>query len=218
MLPFLSVVPCWCCLWWLTQLHHPAWYHCLQHLNREISIPGGAEGIQRRIWRTGFTVLPTPYPTWAAAHRSMNCKVLSGPCERLALPVSLLWLSRGNLLTWVHSGPMTTEGEISQINEADKAPTKQRTQVLWEWTSAGWASALSAGQHISSSEGGLFAQPLVCFALTGVSYWDGGYEKLSFCTLVMFLLISHETTSQNFGCISLSCTTVVAHVKFSRNT
>ena len=126
MIQLLSVVPWWDCLRWLTQLHQPGWYHHLQHLNWEISIPGSAQGVQGRTWRMGFTVLPTPYPAQAAAHRSISCKVLRGLCEPLALPISLLCLSRGHLLLpWVHTGPMTTGGETSHTHNADEAPTKQ---------------------------------------------------------------------------------------------
>lgn len=118
MIQFLSAVPWWDCLWWRPQLRQPGWYHYLQHLNREISIPGAARGVQGRIWRGGFTVLPT-------AHRSMSCKVLSGLCEPLAVPISLLCLSRRNLLPWVYSGPMTTGGETSHTHGTEEAPPKQ---------------------------------------------------------------------------------------------
>lgn len=122
----LFALPWWDCLRWLIQLRQPGWYHYLQHLNREISIPGAAQGIQGRIWRMGFTVLPTPYPAWVAAHRSMSYKVLSGLYKPLALPIALLCLSRGNLfLRWVDSGPMTTRGETTHTRDADEAPTKQ---------------------------------------------------------------------------------------------
>lgn len=59
--------------------------------------------------------------------RSLSCKVLSGLCKPLTLPISLLCLSRADLLPWVQSGPMTTGGETSRAYDADDTPTK-----LWK--------------------------------------------------------------------------------------
>lgn len=166
------------------------------------------QGVQERIWRVGFTVLPTPYPAWAAAHRSTSCKVLSGLCEHPALPVSLLCLSRRNLLpSGCTVGPwLPAEKPPTHMTQMRHSKSSERYVFVWERAFEGWAPALPAGCHICSPKGGqcLSDQLLVCFALTGV------YEKPSFRTLVRLFLASHEPTSHSFGCISLTRTTVAA--------
>ena len=120
MIHLFSAVPWWDCLRWLTQLSQPGWYPYLQHLNWEISIPGTAQHVQGRVWRMGFTLLPTPYPV-------NELQDASGLFEILALLISLLCLSSRNLLLpWVHREPVTAGGENSHTRDVDEVPTEQR--------------------------------------------------------------------------------------------
>lgn len=158
-----------------------------------------------------FIVLAALYPAWDAAHQA-GLQGAVRVCEPFALPISILCLSRRNLLLWVQSGSMTTGGETSPHVEHPQSSERWVCVGIGFWRLGSLLAdtiLLPRFQYLSQGMQHLSELISVCFALTGVSCWDEGHES-QVSALLRCFLDSHEPTSHCSACISMTCTCVAA--------